>query len=128
MNAWAVIGLVWIGAALALGLIVGKVIARGESTDWDALAKLMKSAAIRERAELRAWSYDLDSREGRMPSSARGSGAGAILPREGRSLPSLESGLGVPAELDRQEKGAGPGRSSEGLWFPPVPPRGRAGD
>ena len=54
MNAWAVIGLVWIGAALALGLIVGKVIARGESTDWDALAKLMKSAAIRERADIRS--------------------------------------------------------------------------
>jgi len=119
--------LVWIGAALALGLIVGKVIAMGQSPDMDDLAQLMRSAAIRERAELRAWSYRLDSREGG-PSSARGSGAGAILPREGRSLPSLESGLGVPAELDRQEKGAGPGRSSEGLWFPPVPPRGRAGD
>ena len=31
MNAWAVIGLVWIGAALVLGLIVGKIIARGEN-------------------------------------------------------------------------------------------------
>jgi len=91
MNAWAVIGLVWIGAALALGLIVGKVIARGESTDWDALAKLMKSAAIRERVELRALTFE-------------------------------------PAEVGRREKGAGPGGSSEGLWFPPVPPRGRAGD
>lgn len=53
--------------------------------------------------------------------------AGIVKAAANRERVELRALTFEPAEVGRREKEAGPGGSSE-LWFPPVPPRGRAGD
>ena len=54
--------------------------------------------------------------------------AGIVKAAANRERVELRALTFEPAEVGRREKGAGPGGSSEGLWFPPVPPRGRSHD